>query len=879
MSAGEQFMKVSEIPVDVDHRGLVSRANISYFSPTTRSEAGLPVGNGVVGSLVWTTNNSLNLQVNRVDVFAQDSYSQSGTDYCGGCGKIEVDFHNPVFKPDKSFKEHLSVYDGLVTILGDSVRVEVFAWSEDDVIAIRINDKRENPLPITVNLGMLRPYAINIKTKDHRATSTFHEKNDKIFLVQEFSEKEFFCRSVSGVGVVGRKSDRKRSGIPVIMGFPAYSVVEPGSGPFTILISTCASFDPDKDIITEMMNKLEVATKTGFEKMFSQNEAWWSKFWKKSFLHLHSADGVADFLERCHTYHMYLMASSSRGKFPAKSNGMLWNTNGDERDWGAHYWVANTSQMYRPLFAANHLELTDPYFGMYSGMLGKAKIAARQRWGSKGIYLPEAEAFNGPEVLPQEVADTFRKILLGELPYDEMSESFRTFGNSKNYFSQMGNMFFSGQRWAWVTEIVSCAAELGIYYWQRFEFTGDEKWLREKAYPMIRGAVEFYRNFPNMKKESDGIYHIHDTNAHECVWGVKDSIVDLAAIRGVAPLAIRASEILGIDEDLRPKWQEFLDNLAVYPIGCLEVTLKTKAGEHIEWAGVRKEPISNENGRNTWLAGSELSATDLSKSTCIQGRYHGHILEELGMVVAPVLFRDWTLETEDELMNKVAQATYQTNHRRKSVLEGIGRPKVTDILAVVAAMMGQLNDLKILLPAVITSISESILPNGLSLAEGSEAMTCEHAGTVSYALQEAQLQSVPPKPGGDPVIHLYPAWPKSWDSQFSLLARGSFLITSEFKKGKVQFVGIKSLLGKKCLMRNPWSGPVDVYRNGKHSEELSNELLDLPTVKGESILIFPRGKDTTSFQIKVAPVLDEKGVWQLDINIGGKKLQVTIGKY
>jgi hypothetical protein len=32
------------------------------------------------------------------------------------------------------------------------------------------------------------------------------------------------------------------------------------------------------------------------------------------------------------------MASSSRGKFPPKFNGMLWNTGGDLRSWGAQHW-------------------------------------------------------------------------------------------------------------------------------------------------------------------------------------------------------------------------------------------------------------------------------------------------------------------------------------------------------------------------------------------------------------------------------------------------------------------------------------------------------------------------------------------------------------
>lgn len=74
------------------------------------------------------------------------------------------------------------------------------------------------------------------------------------------------------------------------------------------------------------------------------------------------------------------------------------------------------------------------------------------------------------------------------------------------------------------------------------------------AYPLLRGTVEFYRHL--VKKEADGRYHLTGTHAHEDFWGVGDSIMDLAAIRGTAPLAIRAAEILEVDSELRSHWKD-----------------------------------------------------------------------------------------------------------------------------------------------------------------------------------------------------------------------------------------------------------------------------------------------------------------------------------
>ena len=62
-------------------------------------------------------------------------------------------------------------------------------------------------------------------------------------------------------------------------------------------------------------------------------------------------------------------------------------------------------------------------------------------------------------------------------------------------------------------------------------------------------------------------YHLYGLNQQEGFWGINDGVVDLGAIRGTAPLAIRAAEILGVDADLRDKWREFLKHLPPYPMG------------------------------------------------------------------------------------------------------------------------------------------------------------------------------------------------------------------------------------------------------------------------------------------------------------------------
>jgi hypothetical protein len=76
---------------------------------------------------------------------------------------------------------------------------------------------------------------------------------------------------------------------------------------------------------------------------------------------------------------------------------MLWNTDGDLRTWEAQHWFANLSCYFEMLPAANRIELTDSAFDMYWGMRGAAETAARQQWGSEGIYIAETSYFDGLE--------------------------------------------------------------------------------------------------------------------------------------------------------------------------------------------------------------------------------------------------------------------------------------------------------------------------------------------------------------------------------------------------------------------------------------------------------------------------------------------------
>jgi hypothetical protein len=202
-----------------------------------------------------------------------------------------------------------------------------------------------------------------------------------------------------------------------------------------------------------------------------------------------------------------------------------------------------------------------------------------QQWGSKGIWIPETVWFDGPEELPEDIAAEMQELYLMRKPWEQRSERFRQFSEVKQPHESRWNWKDKGRwvdgRWTYrdkgkgpfghTTHMLGPGTRIAALFWQRYQYTMDKTWLRERAYPMIKGSAEFYRNFPNFQKGEDGKYHIHRVNNSEGNWDSSDTSYEVSCMHTIFPLAIRASETLGVDADLRPIWREIKDNLVKLP--------------------------------------------------------------------------------------------------------------------------------------------------------------------------------------------------------------------------------------------------------------------------------------------------------------------------
>ena len=402
--------------INMNYQSLVSSGDVNHTGIITTSRYGMPIGTGSMGSLVWNNDDrTLNFQINRVDVFGWNS-SATGSlnghnDYGYGCGFVNVDLGgNPL---TSSTSQHLSLYDGKLAIQGNGVNVDIIGDTNSDVFALKINDTRPVPTSINIDLVMLQEPDEVIGT--HTATTRTSDSGGQIILKQIFGQPaatgytqfDHYCSSAVVADVEGRTGsvsypDNKT----VRLTLPAEK------GTAFVYIGSHASLNSSDDVINLATNKVNSAKAKGFNSIYSENQSWWQNFWSKSYVYL-PADSTNFDVQRKWLYFLYVSAISQRGDYPAKFAGNLFNTRGQSKSWGGtQFWGYNQEPLHYSFDAANHGELQEPTFKMYTKNYDNYTTAAKQQWGSQGIFINETDSWNGPELLPSNIADDLRDFML-----------------------------------------------------------------------------------------------------------------------------------------------------------------------------------------------------------------------------------------------------------------------------------------------------------------------------------------------------------------------------------------------------------------------------------------------------------------------------------
>ncbi len=312
--------------LDVDVKALISRSNLHYLSPVEKSVEGQPIGNGRMGTMVWTTPSAIHFQINRAGVFAvnrnhigKESFprftDQDTVDVCGACAQITLDVGGTAFA-GKSFKQDLSLYEAECQLSGAEIQARCFVSAMSDVLVLEIEDNRSAPAPIQLTLSLWgKPSA---QRGNHLSRFAFTQSTspagDLPVVTRTFTEGEYYC--ASGVAMHADVPMQRAAVTETEQTFLLQP--SPSKKKMRILISSAGTMDAKTDIAARAVAPIAAAASQSTDALQRAHRTWWANYWSRTFVHLSSADGVAEFVEQLRTVYLYVMASSWRGSLPAQ---------------------------------------------------------------------------------------------------------------------------------------------------------------------------------------------------------------------------------------------------------------------------------------------------------------------------------------------------------------------------------------------------------------------------------------------------------------------------------------------------------------------------------------------------------------------------------
>lgn len=786
---------------DINCTEYLYKHDIVYQSPLEDGFEGFPLGNGDMGTMIWTAEQGYRLQINKNDTWdlPETGVTMGNPMSLRSCGQLSIDFQSPCHnwlylddfegrlslgKAEASFKTTTPFIDiqSECRVLSDKniflMNCVVTNKSDSGIVRIALERWGSRTFPFWYQ-GIAR----NASKGLGKAKAGINDNT--IWIEESFNGVSFTmaCRVISTVSSDTKLIHNNRAEIE-LSGHDKYN--------FKILVAVVTSNESEEPLAAAIA-LLDDFSATSAEK---QHAAWWSDFWQRSFVSIGD-----DYVENLYYMHMYLMASSSRGEYPSLFNGSLFIWNHDVRNWGnPHHW--NTQQAYWSMGAANHTELMLPYLNTYWRLMPYAEEYAEKRGMTNAILWSEAHDFAG-NMFP--------------------------FKNSENCFTP--------------------ALQIGQLFWDYYQYTGDTDFLKDRAYPFIKKAAEFYLQYMKWNEENKqyDIYPSSSYEAHldgESDW--RNNITDLAMLRVTLQRCIDASIILNVDVGKRSEWEMTLSKLYPYlleerdGVGEVFVLALDKEGEVVH---------INKNRESSFcrLTSPVFPSGDIDLAQK-GSRYFNAAVRcakmhpEHKLAISPKSVVKARLGMGELALKDLLTSIRQLQHFPQGQFYNLDHwhylsryaDKVDDPWFI--CQRDYIYDTRIRYSLKMGKTKLNIYARPF-IQSGQEPLSI-----LATTVNEMLLQS------HNGIIRVLPAVPKSWSPSFTLRARGGFMVSATGEKNnKTKFIIIKSLIGNNCRLANPWpKNKVQVYILKDHKLESypcsvdDNKIISFATEKDHTYWISPK---------------------------------------
>lgn len=701
------------------------RMGLYFTELPTRWDEAIPLGNGIMGALVWQKDGKLRLALDRADLWdlrPVKEFDGPAYSYKAICEAVNRKDMEPVYemidartqKDIAPTKIPAGAIEFAITQLGEveSVDLDVqtaictIVWKNGTVGRFFTNavDKKGyfqfTNLPGAVAVNLESP-AFELPKGDkeqHNSLSRLGYKKGKII-----SKGNHINYQQKVYGDVSYEVDLKWENIDD-------STME---GVFCITTNGTWYSEP-----VSAGKYMKEHTKN-FTTACNEHVIWWKEYWRQC-----EIDLPDEVLERQWYLEMYKFGAASRKDAPPICLQAVWTAdNGQTPPWrGDFHNDLNTQLSYWPGYASNHLEESSVFIDWLWKIKDNSEVYTRRFFGVEGMNVPCISTLDG-------------KNLGGWNPYSHQP---------------------------------TAAGWLAHHFYMQWKYSADGTFLKEKAYPWVKEVARFFENIS--VKDKNGKRKLPISSSPEIndnrldAWFKETTNYDLACIKFTYKAAIEMAEELGLTEEaeywklqdkdwpgfatdatgltiapdypLRYTHRHLSNMLAIHPFGLLDVSQGKKAERLI------KRSI--------------------------------HHFEEMGT-------EGWVGYTYSWLANLQAR-----------VFDGDAAARSLHIFAKAFCS------------------PNSFHLNGDQLKKGYSGFTyrpftLEGNFAFASAVNEMLLQS------HTGVIRVFPAIPESWQNASfrDMRAMGAFIVSADYRNGRVERIVVRSEKGGKMKIFNPFTNKVD----------------------------------------------------------------------